>query len=135
MRSRDDFPMDSSWFVSLWPTEKCRKTRSDMILVTNLLSESSALWRALTTRWQQASFVFIPNLFYSLFFISWMLRKCFSLPLLFVPGYWVAAYSSLSPSLPPPFSFSLCFFSFFFFIFIFLFLLYYFFFFLFLFYP
>ena len=27
--------------VSLWPTQKCRKTRSDIILVTNLLSESS----------------------------------------------------------------------------------------------
>ena len=42
MRSRDDFPLDSSWFVCLWPTQKCRKTRSDIILVTNLLSESSA---------------------------------------------------------------------------------------------
>ena len=43
MRSRDDFPLDSSWFVCLWPTQKCRKTRSDIILVTNLLSESSAV--------------------------------------------------------------------------------------------
>ena len=40
-RSRDDFPPDSSWFVCLWPRQKCRKTRSDMILVTNPLSESS----------------------------------------------------------------------------------------------
>ena len=44
MRSRDDFPLNSSWFVSLWPTQKCRKTQSDIILVTNLLSESSVLW-------------------------------------------------------------------------------------------
>ena len=41
MRSRDDFPKDSSWFVPLWPTKKCRKTRSDIILVPNLLWESS----------------------------------------------------------------------------------------------
>ena len=39
--SRDDFPKDNSWFVPPWPTKKCRKTRSDVILVTNLLSESS----------------------------------------------------------------------------------------------
>ena len=43
MRSRDDFPLDSSWFVCLWPTQKCRKNRSDIILVTNPLSESSDL--------------------------------------------------------------------------------------------
>ena len=40
MRSRNDFPLGSSWFVCLWPTKKCRKTRSDIICVTNLLSES-----------------------------------------------------------------------------------------------
>ena len=51
MRSRDDFPLDSSWFVCLWPTQKCKKSRSDIILVTNPLSESSvclkiiAKWR------------------------------------------------------------------------------------------
>ena len=43
MRSKDDFPLNSSWFVSLWPTQKCRKTRSDIILVPNLLSESSVV--------------------------------------------------------------------------------------------
>ena len=25
MRSRDDFSLNSSWFVSLWPTQKCEK--------------------------------------------------------------------------------------------------------------
>ena len=44
MRCRDVFPLDSSRFVCLRPTQKCRKTRSDIILVTNLLSESSGLW-------------------------------------------------------------------------------------------
>ena len=41
-RSRDDFLLDSSWFAYPWPTQKCKKTQSDIILVSNPLSDSSA---------------------------------------------------------------------------------------------
>ena len=40
-RSRDDFPLDSSWFVYPWPTQKCKKNQSDIIPVSNPLSDSS----------------------------------------------------------------------------------------------
>ena len=42
-RSRDNFLLDSSWFAYPWPTQKCKKTESNIILVSNPLSESSVL--------------------------------------------------------------------------------------------
>ena len=43
-RLRKDFLLDGSWFLYSWTLQKCKKPHSNIILVSNLVWESSASW-------------------------------------------------------------------------------------------
>ena len=49
-RLRKDFLLDGSWFVCSWIMQKCKKPHSYIILVSNLVWDSSAGYRVACTR-------------------------------------------------------------------------------------
>ena len=64
-----DFLLDSPWFVYSWTQQKCKKTHSNIILVSNLMWENSVLPMSNCKRWMlshssvwQLAFLFWTNM-------------------------------------------------------------------------